>query len=130
AGRPHPRGDRHRPPGLPDAARPRRRGHARGRLVLGVRRRRHRCRDRHAGVAVMRSARLVWFGLLGAPLAWAVFHVAGFAVTQSSCEGGNAGFSAWTAALTARAPVVAVGSISASIVVWRRTRDVGEEPPA
>lgn len=83
-----------------------------------------------------RTAALSWFGLLGAPFAWAIQHVAGFALTQAQCNG--AGFDvhvdAWTIAITAPAALIAVLAELASIKVFRETRQVegvggSEEPP-
>jgi hypothetical protein len=86
----------------------------------------------------VRLARLSWFGLLGAPFAWALQHVTGFALTQAQCNGAGAHWDihldAWTIAVTAPAAAIAVLAELASIKVFRETRQAegaggSEEPP-
>jgi len=78
--------------------------------------------------------RLIWFALLGPPLAWALQFVLGYGVTEAACPPGNAtgSVNGWTVALTAVAAVVAVlGGLSA-VAVYRSTRDeeLDGAPPA
>jgi hypothetical protein len=76
---------------------------------------------------------LLWFGVLGAPFAWAVQHVAGFGLTEAACglAGKRTGLALdpWTIAVTALGETVAVLAAIAAIAVFRSTRDAGEEPP-
>jgi hypothetical protein len=75
---------------------------------------------------------LVWFGVLGAPIAWALQHVTGFALTEADCNIGYRGQVAvdgLTVAVTAAAATVAAAAELAAISAFRRTRDAGEDPP-
>ncbi|HEY1358625.1 MAG TPA: hypothetical protein VGF21_09985 [Thermoleophilaceae bacterium] len=82
--------------------------------------------------------RLQWFGLLGAPFAWTVQHVAGYWLTEVRCErGGVSGLSldAWVTVITAIAASVALLSALAAIRAFRATRGARgaggaeEDPP-
>ena len=79
------------------------------------------------------SVRL-WFGVLGAPLAWAIQHVAGFAVTLAACDAAGARWDVpvdgLTVAVTAVAALIALLAELSAIGIYRATRDAGEEPPA
>jgi hypothetical protein len=84
----------------------------------------------------VRLAPLSWFGLLGAPFAWAIQHVTGFALTQAQCNGAHLDVhvDAWTIAVTAPAAAIAILAELASIKVFRETRQAegaggSEEPP-
>ncbi len=79
-----------------------------------------------------------WFGLLGAPLAWAVQHVLGFWLTELGCERGGVGglsLDAWSVAITAVAASVAALAELAALRAFRATseaRGIGgsdEDPP-
>jgi hypothetical protein len=77
---------------------------------------------------------LLWFGVLGAPFAWTLQHVAGFAITVAAC---NAAGARWdlpvdglTIAVTATAAAVAVLAEASALHVYRVTRDAGDHPPA
>ena len=80
---------------------------------------------------------LSWFGLLGAPLAWAAQFVVGYWLTEIGCSvGGDRGLpvDAWTVAVTAVAAALAVLAAVAAITMFRETRQVAgeggsEEPP-
>jgi len=77
----------------------------------------------------------LWFGVLGAPVAWTVQHVSGFAFTIAGC--GEVG-TVWdvpvnllTAIATAAGAATAVLAELSAIHVFRATRGAGEaEPPA
>ena len=76
---------------------------------------------------------LVWFGVLGAPAAWALQHLAGFGLTETACSvGGVPGLSldAWTTVVTAVCVAVAAAAGAASVSVFRATRGEGDAPPA
>jgi Mn2+/Fe2+ NRAMP family transporter len=78
----------------------------------------------------------VWFGLFGAPFAWAVQHVSGYALTEATCgRAGRTGWDvhldAWSTAVFASAAVVALAAGVVSLVTFRATRSAGEDlPPA
>lgn len=72
----------------------------------------------------------MWYGVLGAPLAWAVQFVIGFWIAQSGCDRGGVSIDGWTLAVTLVAAAAAIGSELAAIVVYRATKDAGNEPPA
>jgi hypothetical protein len=80
---------------------------------------------------------LQWFGLLGAPLAWAAHLVLGYGLTQAGCGTGTAhwgvGSPGWQIGLIAAAATVAVASELAALKVFlqlRRFPDDGPPPPA
>jgi len=82
----------------------------------------------------MRVPRLwLWFGVLGAPAAWATQHVTGFALTQADCNvayRGEVAVDGLTIVITAVAAAIAAAAELTAIAVYRRTRDGGSEPPA
>jgi ubiquinol-cytochrome c reductase cytochrome c subunit len=67
----------------------------------------------------------LWFGILGAPIAWVVQHVAGYGFTVARCGGGGGGVNldAWTIAVTALAVLVALAAELTAIATFRATRD-------
>lgn len=82
------------------------------------------------------AAALMWLGLLGAPFAWTIQHVAGFGLTQANCNaaakvpgGWHIHLHAWTIVFTAGAVLVTVAAFVAALVTWRRTKDAGTDPP-
>jgi hypothetical protein len=83
--------------------------------------------------APRRLSVLTWYGVLGAPLAWAGAHVAAWWVSESNCSVGTAGWplsvDAWVIALVVLAGTIAIGSEGAAIVAFRKTRDAGEGLP-
>jgi hypothetical protein len=70
--------------------------------------------------------RLVWFALLGPPLAWALQFVLGYGVTEAACPPGKAtgSVNGWTIALTVAAALVTVLAGLSAIRVYRATSDV------
>jgi len=84
----------------------------------------------HAGGAV-----LLWFGVLGAPFAWAAQHVTGYALTEATCStaaarnGWGVPLDAWTIVVTSVAVAAGVGSLAAAIATFRAVYDAGSEPP-
>ncbi len=81
------------------------------------------------------EAGVLWLGVFGAPAAWAIQHVSGFALTEARCrEAAGGGWSlnmdAWTIAVSATAAAVAVAALAAAIVTFRATRGAESEPPA
>jgi hypothetical protein len=67
---------------------------------------------------------VIWFAVLGPPLAWATQFVLGYGVTEAAC--GDAQLSpnvnAWTISLTAVAAAVTVLAGVAAVRVFRATR--------
>jgi hypothetical protein len=81
---------------------------------------------------------LMWFALLGAPAAWTLQHVTGYALTEAACDRAGAHWDVpvdgATAAVTAAAAAVALLAGAAAVKVWRDTRPAkgtggAEEPP-
>ena len=76
----------------------------------------------------------LWFGVLGAPFAWTLQHVAGLGLTLAACDAAGRRWGipvdAWTIVVTAAGAAVAVLACLSSIQVFRATRDAGDEPPA
>jgi hypothetical protein len=76
---------------------------------------------------------LVWYGVLGAPVAWASSHVVGWIVTETACSTAGNGWAisvnAWSAALLLGAGTIAAGAEAAAIWSFRRTRGAGEDLP-
>ncbi|MFL5819202.1 MAG: hypothetical protein ACJ76S_00765 [Solirubrobacteraceae bacterium] len=77
---------------------------------------------------------LLWFGVLGAPAAWVVQFVFGYAVTEAACDAAGSRWGipidTWTLIATAAAATVALASEVAAIAMFRATRRSGSEPPA
>ncbi len=75
---------------------------------------------------------LVWFGLLGAPLAWTSQHLVGVGLTLAACTEGMApkGVPAdpWMIAATAAATMVVVLAGASSVAAFRATRGTDEPP--
>lgn len=81
-------------------------------------------------------AAIMWLGLLGAPFAWVVQHIAGYGLTEANCQeasqvpgGWNVHLDAWTIVFTAGAVIVTLAGLVAALVTWRRTKDAGTDPP-
>lgn len=76
----------------------------------------------------------MWFGLLGAPAAFTVFHVSGYALSEAECNvagrSTTVGFDTWALVITAAAAAIAVAAALSSFAAWRLTRDAGDELPA
>lgn len=77
---------------------------------------------------------LMWLGLLGAPFAWTIQHVIGAGLAEANCaEASHAGWNlhvdAWTVVFGAGAVIVGIAGLAAALITWRRTKDVGTDPP-
>jgi hypothetical protein len=76
---------------------------------------------------------LVWYGVLGAPIAWAASHVIGWLVTETACSTAGSGWqlsvNAWSATLLVAAGATAAGAEAAAIWSFRATRGAGEDLP-
>jgi hypothetical protein len=84
--------------------------------------------------APSRTALLLWFGLFGAPAAWTIQHIAGYALTEATCdEAGRSGWNVhmhtWIIVVSATALAVSLAAGGAAIATYLRTRDSGEDPP-
>ena len=81
----------------------------------------------------------LWFGVLGAPFAWATQHVTGFALTQARCGAigtrHSIAFDGLTLAIAAAGASIAAAAGLSALTVFRETRGaqgVGgdeEDPP-
>ena len=73
---------------------------------------------------------LQWFGLGGAPLAWAVMHVAGWGVSELHCAQGRLGVDARTWQIGATAVAFAIWGLAtaAALHVFRASKVEGEDP--
>jgi hypothetical protein len=76
---------------------------------------------------------LQWFGVFGAPFAWAVQHVAGFALTLAACDPAGRTWSiavdGITTAITVVAAAVALGAGAAAVASWAQVRGAGDDDP-
>ena len=76
---------------------------------------------------------VTWYGVLGAPLAWAGAHVVEWLVSESNCSAGGGGWhlslDVWVLALVLVAGALAAGAEAAAIVAYRSTRDAGDGLP-
>jgi hypothetical protein len=79
------------------------------------------------------SSVLLWFGVLGAPLAWTGLHVVGFGASTAACSDFGARHSVdpnvWALALTVSTGLVAAGALAAAVVMWVATRTEDNAPP-
>lgn len=77
---------------------------------------------------------VLWFGVLGAPGAYAVQLGLGYWLTQAACspagEEWGISLSAWAIVVTALAALVAIGAGLTSIWLYRRHGDRHDPPPA
>jgi NO-binding membrane sensor protein with MHYT domain len=84
-------------------------------------------------VNVRRLNILVWFGILGGPIAWAAVHVMGYAFGLAQCDDPTARWQlpvhAWDVASAAVGVVVAITAEAVSLWIFRRTQTEGDEPP-
>ena len=76
----------------------------------------------------------MWFGVLGAPFAWTVQHIVGYALTEATCnEAGKSGWNVhmdtWVTVVSAAAAATAVAAGVASVVTFLATRDAEDELP-
>ena len=76
-----------------------------------------------------------WFGLLGAPLAWAVQLVLGFGVTQARCNPGGSRWGVavdtWEISLMIAAGAVVIFAELCAVTLYLATRNVSydDRPP-
>lgn len=74
---------------------------------------------------------LMWFGVLGAPVAWVVQFLVSFWFAEAACSGPGraAPVDTATAIVTGLAAAVAIGAALAALSVMRATKDQGDAPP-
>lgn len=76
---------------------------------------------------------LVWFGVLGGPLAWAAQLVLGYQLGLARCESPNlrfpVAFHPWSLALALAAVMVAALGEAVAITIFRATREAEELTP-
>jgi hypothetical protein len=76
---------------------------------------------------------LQWFGLLAAPLAWAVQLVVGFGVADANCARAGSHWSipveTWEIAVTAAAATVAICAELSAVALYRELREVEDDAP-
>ncbi len=72
-----------------------------------------------------------WFGLLGAPAAWAIHLVTGYFLAEAHCERAHwaTGWSPSETVLTLAAGAVAVAAEAAAAIVFLRLRQIHEDAP-
>jgi hypothetical protein len=82
-----------------------------------------------------RADALMWFGLFGAPFAWAFQHVIGVMLSIATCHDNTAGprwdppFDAVAGIATAFAAVIALLGLLSAVAAWRSTRDADDSDP-
>ncbi len=83
---------------------------------------------------IERQPQLVWFGVLGAPLAWTAQLWSGIALTFADCGAGTRGWDlpvgTLRVALMALPTAVALLAAASAYAVLRATRGASGEPPA
>ena len=76
---------------------------------------------------------LVWFGILGGPIAWALVHVIGYAFGLAQCDDPadrwQLAVHAWDVVTAAVGVAVAIAAEAVSFWIFRRTQVEGNEPP-
>jgi hypothetical protein len=76
---------------------------------------------------------LTWYGLLGAPLAWTLLHVAGVWIATGTCSpvGVSAGATPqpWSIAVAIGCAVLALLGLAAAGIVYLSTRGLEEDAP-
>jgi hypothetical protein len=84
----------------------------------------------HAGSAVSAGRLLLWFGLLGAPLAWTAQLIVGYGTDEAACSPAGArwhvGTGTFQAATFAATATVGVAAIGAALWMWRRAESGGD----
>jgi hypothetical protein len=81
----------------------------------------------------VRPELLQWFGVFGAPFAWTIQHVAGFALTLAACEPAGRTWSVAvdgaTTAISIVAAAIGLAAGAAAVAGWAQTRDVDDDDP-
>ncbi len=74
---------------------------------------------------------LLWFGLLGAPLAWTAQLVVGYGVEEANCSPAGESWSLgqpWQIGITATAAAIALAAGLGAFTVWRDLRRHDHDP--
>ena len=86
--------------------------------------------------AQMRSTRttlLLWFGVMGGPLAWAVVHIAGYAFGIAQCDQPAGRWElpvhAWDVGIAAGGLAIGLAAMSVSLWIFFATREADNAPP-
>jgi hypothetical protein len=73
---------------------------------------------------------VLWFGLVGAPLAWTVQLIVGYGVEEADCSAAGARWnldtSTWEAVVFSVAAAIAAASVVAALWSWRRAEHGGD----
>ena len=76
---------------------------------------------------------LVWFGVFGAPLAWALQHITGYILSEATCDEAGRGWEVhsdtWTLAVTGLAAAAACAAGVAALLTFRANRDAEDDSP-
>jgi heme/copper-type cytochrome/quinol oxidase subunit 2 len=84
-------------------------------------------------VNIRRFNFLIWFGILGGPMAWAGVHVAGYAFGLAQCDDPASRWQlpvhAWDVAFAAAGVTIAVVAEAVCVWIFRRTRTEDNDPP-
>jgi len=79
------------------------------------------------------STRLLWFGVVGGPLAWAIQFVAAYAFGLAQCDQPTPRWQlpvhAWQIALGLAGIVIAVAAAAVSLRIFLDTREADNSPP-
>lgn len=81
------------------------------------------------------QAALLWFGVFGAPFAWTIQHISGFALSEATCDEAGRTWDVhsdtWTLAITGAAAAAAVAAGIAAVLTYRANRgtDSHGDPP-
>ena len=81
----------------------------------------------------MKSNAVLWFGVIGGPVAWALEFIAGYAFGLAQCEQPVIRWQlpvhGWQIALAAGAAVVALSAEAVALRIFFQTRDAESAPP-
>jgi hypothetical protein len=85
-------------------------------------------------MTLRRLGALQWIGLLLGAIVWFAQHIAGWGITEATCDSANFDLShdLWQAVTAALALALVLGAGAAAILVLLRTRDITyeDDPPA
>jgi hypothetical protein len=80
-----------------------------------------------------RTTRLLWFGIMGGPLAWAIVHIAGYGFGIAQCDQPAARWQlpvhAFDVGVAAGGLLIGLSSIGVSLWIYLATREADDAPP-
>jgi hypothetical protein len=80
-----------------------------------------------------RTTWLLWFGIMGGPLAWAIVHIAGYGFGIAQCDQPAARWRlpvhAWDVAVAAGGLVIGLAALTVSTWIFFATREADNAPP-